>query len=81
MRTTIDGAGRIVVPKSLRDAMKVQAGQQVDIVFTDGRLEIEVAPTAARVVSDDEGVRIVPDESLPPLTDEAVRAVLEHTRR
>ncbi|MDN5716561.1 MAG: AbrB/MazE/SpoVT family DNA-binding domain-containing protein [Janibacter sp.] len=81
MRTTIDGAGRIVVPKALRDAMRVQAGQQVDIVFTDGRLEIEVAPTEARVVSDDEGVRIVPEEPLPPLTDEVVRAALEHTRR
>lgn len=81
MRTTIDGAGRIVVPKSLRDAMQIGAGQQVDIVFTDGRLEIEVAPTAAHVVTDGEGARVVPDAPLPPLTDEVVRDVLEQTRR
>ena len=81
MRTTIDGAGRIVVPKSLRDAMRFEAGQQIDIVYTDGRLEIEVAPTAARVVADDAGVRLVPDEPLPPLTDDEVRDALEQTRR
>lgn len=81
MRTTIDGAGRIVVPKSLRDAMRFEAGQQVDIVFTDGRLEIEVAPTPAHVVADDDGVRLVPDEALPPLTDDVVRDALEQTRR
>lgn len=81
MRTTIDSAGRIVVPKSLRDAMRFEAGQQIDIVFTDGRLEIEVAPTAATVVSDDSGVRLVPDASLPALTDDVVRETLEQTRR
>ena len=44
MRTTIDAAGRIVVPKAMRDAMKLEAGRVVDIVFVDGRIEIEPAP-------------------------------------
>lgn len=81
MRTTIDSAGRIVVPKALRDAMQLMPGQRIDIVFTDGRLEIEVAPTAVHL-RDDEGLpRLVPDDSLPPLSADVVRHVLEQTRR
>jgi AbrB family looped-hinge helix DNA binding protein len=81
MRTTIDSAGRVVVPKALRDAMQLTPGQQIDIVFTDGRLEIEVAPTAVHL-QDDEGLpRLVPDNILPPLSGELVRDVLEETRR
>ena len=40
MRTTIDKAGRIVVPKALRDAMGLEAGQEVELTLTDGRIEI-----------------------------------------
>ena len=44
MRTTIDAAGRIVVPKALREAMGLTAGRTIDVMFTDGRIEIELAP-------------------------------------
>lgn len=83
MQTTIDAGGRIVVPKSLRDAMGLVPGRRVDIVFTDGRLEIELAPTEVRVENVKRGrlPRIVTDEQLPELTSEAVRDTLESTRR
>ncbi|HEX8739005.1 MAG TPA: AbrB/MazE/SpoVT family DNA-binding domain-containing protein, partial [Casimicrobiaceae bacterium] len=41
MQTTIDRAGRIVVPKSLREALGLEAGQLLEIRAGDGRLEIE----------------------------------------
>lgn len=44
MRTTIDAAGRLVVPKPVRDAMGLEPGRAVDVVFTDGRIEIALAP-------------------------------------
>ena len=81
MRTTIDGAGRIVVPKALREAMRLQPGQLVDIAFTDGRLEIEVASTPVTLQEEDGFPVLVPDHELPPLTTETVRDVLEATRR
>jgi len=81
MRTTIYAAGRIVVPKALRDAMGLAAGRSIDVVFIDGRLEIEVAPADVEVVTGDGLPRLVPREALPPLTDEIVRATLEATRR
>ena len=49
MRTTIDSAGRLVVPKAMREAMRLEPGRAVDIVFTDGRLEIELAPAKVHV--------------------------------
>ncbi|MGD8199295.1 AbrB/MazE/SpoVT family DNA-binding domain-containing protein [Ornithinimicrobium sp. W1679] len=81
MRTTIDAAGRIVVPKALRDAMHLRPGQHVDIVLTDGRLEIEVASTPVTLQEEEGFPVLVPDHELPPLTTETVRDVLEATRR
>lgn len=81
MRTTIDGAGRIVVPKAIRDAMGLSAGRAVDVTFADGRIEIEIAP--AKVHIDKGGMLPVirAEEDLPPLTDDIIRETLEATRR
>lgn len=81
MRTTIDAAGRIVVPKSLRDAMGLQAGREIDVLFTDGRLEIEVAPADVVVDHDDGLPRLVPAKPMTPLSTDDVRATLDATRR
>ena len=81
MRTTIDSAGRLVVPKPLRDAMGLVPGKAVDIVFTNGRIEIELAPADVHVDVEGGFPRVVADEDLPPLTDEQIRETLEATRR
>ncbi len=80
MKTTIDAAGRIVVPKALRDAMRLQPGQAIDIIYTDGRLEIEVAPLEVQVSGEGFPVAVA-EVPPPPLTSETVRDVLEDTRR
>lgn len=81
MRTTIDAAGRIVVPKALRDAMHLRPGQAIDIVFTDGRLEIEVASAEVHVGEAGGFPVAVPGDDLPPLTSDVVRETLDETRR
>lgn len=82
MRTTIDAAGRIVVPKPLRDAMGLTAGRVVDLVYADGRIEIELAPALVSIETSDDGLpRLVPVEELPRLSDEVVRETLEAVRR
>jgi AbrB family looped-hinge helix DNA binding protein len=53
MGTVIDGAGRVVVPKALRVALGLTAGQALETAERDGWLEIVPAPTPLRVV--DEG--------------------------
>ncbi len=81
MRTTIDAAGRVVVPKSIRDAMGLGAGQEVDIMFTDGRIEIEIAPAKVHIEKAGRVPVIVYDEDLPELSEDIVRETLEAIRR
>jgi AbrB family looped-hinge helix DNA binding protein len=41
MRTTIDGAGRIVIPKAIRDALGLVGGTKVDLVIDGVAIRIE----------------------------------------
>ena len=81
MKSTIDAAGRIVVPKALRQALALRPGQPLDIRAGDGRLEIEIAATPMRLKKRGKGVIAVPDDDLPVLTAEQVRETLERVRR
>jgi AbrB family looped-hinge helix DNA binding protein len=81
METTIDSAGRIVVPKALRDALGLQPGQALQIRAGDGKLEVEIAPTPMRLVKRGKGAVAVPRQTLPPLTADEVRDALERVRR
>jgi AbrB family looped-hinge helix DNA binding protein len=81
MRTTIDSAGRIVVPKPLRDELGLQPGQVLELEVTDGRLQVEIAPIDIRLERRRHGPVAVPDERLPTLTAAVVRQTLERTRR
>jgi AbrB family looped-hinge helix DNA binding protein len=81
MKTVIDRAGRIVVPKPLRLALGLKPGQSLEIRAGDGRLEIEVAATPMRLKRRGKALVAVPDSPLPPLTAEQVRETLERVRR
>ena len=81
MNTTIDSAGRIVVPKSLREALGLKPGQPLEIRAGDGRLEIEIAATPVKLKKRGKGLVAVPDANLPPLTADLVRETLERVRR
>jgi AbrB family looped-hinge helix DNA binding protein len=81
MRTSIDAAGRIVVPKAIRDRLGLVPGEPLEVREREGRLEIEPAPSPMRLERRRFGAVAVPDAELPPLTDEIVRATLERVRR
>ena len=81
MKSAIDSAGRILIPKSLRDRLGLAHGQRVDIRERDGRIEIEPTPTAMALVQRASGPVAVPEEELPPLTDEVVRTTIDQSRR
>ncbi len=47
--TTIDAAGRIVIPKRIREAAGLVPGETLSIRVRDGRVEIEPAPRAIKI--------------------------------
>lgn len=69
------------MPKAVRDAMGLSSGREIDVVFTDGRIEIELAPAEVSVDTSHDLPRLVPSGDLPPLTDAEVRDTVESTRR
>jgi AbrB family looped-hinge helix DNA binding protein len=77
----MDRAGRLVIPKALRDQLGIEAGQPLQARVADGRLEIEPAPLEVTLREVDGILVIVPVEPLPPLTRDEVRAALESVRR
>lgn len=78
---TMDRAGRIIVPKVLRDRLAVQPGQPLRAQVRDGRLEIEPEQIEAELVEVDGVLVITPTETVEPLTREDVRELMEELRR
>jgi AbrB family looped-hinge helix DNA binding protein len=82
MKTTIDRAGRLVVPKKIREAAGIVPGAELSIRVADGRIEIEPIPLQVRFVKRGQLTVAVPQEgALPPLTREIVKRTLSEVRR
>jgi len=79
MRTTIDAAGRLVVPKSLRDELGFSGGTELELQAVDGRLQVAV-PSRARVEQGPYGVRFAGADAAS-LDADLVRQLLERSRR
>lgn len=81
MKSTIDAAGRVVIPKGLRDRLGLGNGRDIEIRERDGWIEIEPVATAMVLVRRGRGRVAVPKGEMPSLTDDLVRATLEKVRR
>lgn len=79
MKTTIDAAGRLVVPKPLREELGFAPGMELDLDAVDGRLEVAV-PSRVRVEHGPHGARFVADGDAS-LRAEQVRTLIERGPR
>ena len=77
MRATIDSAGRMVIPKAIRDRLGLVPGD-VDIVI-DGS-DVRIRPIADDAVVTDDGWLVV-RTSGATLTDDDVRALRDADQR
>lgn len=77
MRATIDSAGRLVVPKPLRERLGLSPGAvELEVDGSD----LRVRPIAGDALVDDGGWLVVP-ASGPAVTDDEVRALRDGDQR
>jgi AbrB family looped-hinge helix DNA binding protein len=81
MRVAIDGVGRIVIPKSMREELGITGPTELELTERDGALELTVPYIKVHLEERDGHTVIVPDEPVPPITTELVREVLERVRK
>jgi AbrB family looped-hinge helix DNA binding protein len=75
IKTTIDSAGRVVLPKAVRDEAGILPGMTLQITIQEGRIEIEPVPREVRIVQKGPLHIAVPVEEGSPLTDAEVERV------
>jgi AbrB family looped-hinge helix DNA binding protein len=77
MRTTIDKAGRLVIPKSLRDAIGLEAGE---VELSRDGAAIRVEPVTGSGL-EERGGRLVIPSSKSRLHDDTVRELRDADQR
>ncbi len=77
MRTTIDKAGRLVIPRSLRDRIGLIGGGEVELELDGAAVRIE--PVVGRGFREDDGLLFIPAAGAP-INDAAVRELIDADR-
>jgi AbrB family looped-hinge helix DNA binding protein len=77
MKTTIDRAGRLVIPKALRDRLGLQPGE-VEITADGAALRVE--PVAGELLVERDGRLVIPSSDAP-LTEDLVRDLRDADQR
>jgi AbrB family looped-hinge helix DNA binding protein len=78
MEATIDQAGRIVVPKPIRDALGLLPGTKVDITPYGAGAQLVPAGRTARLVEED-GVLVAASHT--PVDDDVIFALIDAGRK
>ena len=80
MNSTIDKAGRIVVPKAIRAAARLEPGTEISFRLVSGRVEMEPAPLAVSLERRGHLVVAVPNRKLPALAESEVEDTIAALR-
>lgn len=77
MKTTIDTAGRLVIPNELQRKAGLQPGTELEIRWRQGLIEIEPAPLPVKLKKRSRFLLAIPGRTIKQLTSKTV----ERTRR
>ena len=77
MRATIDRAGRVVIPRALRDRIGLAGGGEVEIALDGAAIRIE--PLAGRELREDGGLLFIPAAGTP-IDDTLARELIDADR-
>lgn len=80
IRATIDRAGRLVIPKPIREAAGLEPDVPLEIRLRDHRIEIEPAPIEVRIEMRHGVAVAVPAEPVSAVTTEEVEALRRRIR-
>jgi|HubBroStandDraft_3_1064219.scaffolds.fasta_scaffold14892_5 AbrB family looped-hinge helix DNA binding protein len=80
IETSIDSAGRIVVPKAIRQQAGLQPGTRLTVRLREGRIEIEPSPREVRIVVKGSLHVASPTIESAPLSQEEVEGIRQALR-
>jgi AbrB family looped-hinge helix DNA binding protein len=80
MRSTIDHAGRVVIPKAVRDSAGLRPGSELEIEYRDGRVEIEPVRKRVKLVRKSDVLVAVPQPGSPKVTADQVNRMIRDLR-
>jgi AbrB family looped-hinge helix DNA binding protein len=80
MKSTIDSAGRLVIPRDLRRAAGIEPGMPLELRVEDGAVVIEPAATPVRIDRRGRFVVARPLVEIPPMTSHTVEQTRSRLR-
>ena len=81
VETTMDRAGRVAIPKAIRDAAGLRPGAAVTVTLVDGKVELAPASREVKAVKRGNGLVLSAPKGTPPLTVDQTRGLIERVRR
>jgi AbrB family looped-hinge helix DNA binding protein len=80
MKTTIDAAGRLVIPKELREQAGIVPGMELEVRCRDGRIELEPSDGYVTLEERDGFLVGVPRGEFSPISAEEVQKLIDEDR-
>lgn len=80
-QVTIDAAGRIMIPKALRERLGLRAGSTIAVTERDGVVELVPRPVDVEIVQRGRVAVLQPSDEGAPAGEDEVRSAVERSRR
>jgi len=80
MKTTIDAAGRVVIPKAMRERLGLKPGSDLEIRYSEGMIEIAPPTPKGRLVKEGAFTVWEPEAGAGSVSEDEIVALIEEDR-